>query len=577
MTDGTPPLDPRLIGPPPTGPAIPESALEPPPGDADAGPPPADLPPEPSSHGDPPAAGEPAAGSDAAGEERPLTRAEIRRMREAAEAAGAIGGASAVVAGTVDLAASAGPAAPAGPASTDPSVADSAGAPAPDTAVPGESGRAARRRAGETAPTTQPGPSKAREPKEPKEPKESRASRDPGRESHRRMFVVSGAVLALLALFVGGYLVSRARGSEASPGPSPSASATGPVQPTMLLQIRNPEGVAVDNALLSVGGSVQLANMITIPPDTIVDPPTGAPLPFGQVARLPGASTSANALSDAIGVNVDSTFSMDSLAFSGLVDAVGGVTVDVDVDVMGKQSDGTVVVLVPAGKNQLLQGPQATAYATYLAPGDPEAARMARFVTVLRLTLAKLPPEVEKIESIVTGLGASAQSTASAADVARFFQRLRTDINADNVAYNTIPVKQVETGGGPAVYRIDQEATAALVTKFLPDAQRKPGPNSKVRVLVQNGVGTPGLNAAARQLLVGAGFSYVNGGNAPKFGQVKTLIVVPDGSAQSLQWGADIATALKVPATAVSVAAQPQSIADVIVVLGADFTPAASS
>jgi anionic cell wall polymer biosynthesis LytR-Cps2A-Psr (LCP) family protein len=521
----------------------------------------------------------PATSAAAVDEERPLTRAEIRRMREAAEAAGAIGGASAVVAGTVDLAApvaatDASLADPEGAPVPDASVADSVGAPVPDTAAPVESGRAARRRAGGTAPTTEPRPPKAREPKE---PKASRTPRDAGRESHRRMFVVSGAVLALLALFVGGYLVSRARGSEASPGPSPSASATGPVQPTMLLQIRNPEGVAVDNALLSVGGSVQLANMITIPPDTIVDPPTGAPLPFGQVARLPGASTSANALSDAIGVNVDSTFSMDSLAFSGLVDAVGGVTVDVDVDVMGKQSDGTVVVLVPAGKNQLLQGPQATAYATYLAPGDPEAARMARFVTVLRLTLAKLPPEVEKIESIVTGLGASAQSTASAADVARFFQRLRTDINADNVAYNTIPVKQVETGGGPAVYRIDQEATAALVAKFLPDAQRTPGPNSKVRVLVQNGVGTPGLNAAARQLLVGAGFSYVNGGNAPKFGQVKTVIVVPDGSAESLQWGADIATALRVPPTAVSVAAQPQSIADVIVVLGADFTPAASS
>jgi anionic cell wall polymer biosynthesis LytR-Cps2A-Psr (LCP) family protein len=554
MTDGTPPLDPRLIGPPPTGPAIPESALEPLTDEPVAGPPPPDAP------------------VGAADEERPLTRAEIRRMREAAEAAGAIGGASAVVAGTVDLAASAAP-----DVSDEASAAAPAGAPGPDAAAPVESGRASRRRAAATRSRTGSRPPKAREPRQPEESTDPGGSRDPGRESHRRMFVVSGAVLALLALFVGGYLVNRARGNEASPGPSPSASATGPVQPTMLLQIRNPEGVAVDNALLSVGGSVHLANMITIPPDTIVDPPTGAPLPFGQVARLPGASTSANALSDAIGVNVDSTFSMDSLAFSGLVDAVGGVMIDVDVDVLVKQADGTVVVLVPAGKSQLLQGPQATAYATYLAPGEPEAARMARFVTVLRLTLAKLPPEVEKIESIVTGLGASAQSTASASDVARFFQRMRTDINADNVAYNTIPVKQVETGGGPTVYRIDQEATAALVAKFLPDAQRTPGPNSKVRVLVQNGVGTPGLNAAARQLLVGAGFSYVNGGNAPKFGQVKTEIVVPDGSAGSLQWGADIATALKVPSTAVSVAAQPQSIADVIVVLGADFTPAASS
>jgi len=545
MTDGTPPLDPRLIGPPPTGPAIPESEL--------------DLPTDLPAPSDGASSGTPVATVD---EERPMTRAEIRRMREAAESAGAIGGASAVVASAVpDLTG----------VDAVPETATATGTAAPDTSSPVDGGRAARRRAAETTTRSQPAPDDAAEPPTTQPP------RDAGDESRRRMFVVSGAVLALLALLVGGYAVSRARDSGTNAGPSPSATATGPVQPTMLLQIRNPEGVAVDNALLSVGGSVKLANMITIAPDTIVDPPTGAPLPFGQVARLPGASTSANALSDAIGVNVDSTFSMDSLAFSGLVDAVGGVTVDVDVDVLVKQPDGTVVTFVTAGKNQLLQGPQATAYATYLAAGEPEAARMARFVTVLRLTLSKLPAEVEKTESIVTGLGASAQSTASSADVARFFERMRTDIHDDNVAYNTIPVTQVETGGGPTVYRIDQEATATLVAKFLPDAQRKPGPNSKVRVLVQNGVGTPGLNAAARQLLVGAGFSYVNGGNAPKFGQAKTAIVVPDGSAESLQWGADIATALKVPPTAVSVAAETQSIADVIVVLGADFTPAASS
>jgi anionic cell wall polymer biosynthesis LytR-Cps2A-Psr (LCP) family protein len=596
MSDGTPPVDPSLIGPPPPGPAIPESALEPPTGQAPFDlPPPVDVAPAAATPApvlslgiDPTLGATPdATASDAAtSDERPLTRAELRRMREAT---GALGAASAVNASVApDLAADV-PTAVADPAApTDVSGVDAASA-AAVTGAAVEGGRAARRRAAEaggSTGTTSRGSAPAKEttpprapkaPQEPKPPKEPRPDRDSGDESRRRMFLVSGAVLGLLALLVGGYLVSRARDSGAGPGPTPTATATGPVQPTMLLQVRNAEGVAVDNALLSVGGSVQLANIITIPPDTIVDPPTGAPLPFGQVARLPGASTSANALSDAIGVDVDSTFSMDSLAFSGLVDAVGGVAVDVDVDVMAKGPDGTTVVVVPAGKNQLLQGPQATAYATYLAPGEPEAARMARFVTVLRLTLAKLPPEVEKIESIVTGLGASAQSTASASDVARFFQRLSKDINADNVAYNTIPVKQVETGGGPAVSRIDQEATAALVTLYLPDAQRKPGPNSKVRVLVQNGVGTPGLNAAARQLLVGAGFTYVNGGNAPKFGQVKTVIVVPDGSVDSLQWGSDIATALKVPPTAVSIAAQPQSVADVIVVLGADFTPAASS
>ena len=90
---------------------------------------------------------------------------------------------------------------------------------------------------------------------------------------------------------------------------------------------------------------------------------------------------------------------------------------------------------------------------------------------------------------------------------------------------------------------------------------------------MQNGVGTPGLDAKARQLLVDAGFSFVNGGNAASFGRTTTLILIPDDSPESQKWGSDIATALKVPQSDVAVTSDPQSIADVVVVLGADFTP----
>jgi hypothetical protein len=75
--------------------------------------------------------------------------------------------------------------------------------------------------------------------------------------------------------------------------------------------------------------------------------------------------------------------------------------------------------------------------------------------------------------------------------------------------------------------------------------------------------------------LIDAGFTYVNGGNAAKFGQVATAIVVPNSKPESLTWGTDIAKSLSVPSTAVQVATSGQSIADVIVVLGSDFAPVA--
>jgi anionic cell wall polymer biosynthesis LytR-Cps2A-Psr (LCP) family protein len=437
---------------------------------------------------------------------------------------------------------------PSAPGSSDDVVpAGGAGAPSVAAATT-DGGRAARRRALEEA------------------------SREQSHQSHRRVLVMSGAILGLVAVAVLIWFVFLRGGTSSDATPQPTPSGTGPTQPTLLFQVTDSDGIAVDNGLLSVGGPQDRGNLITIPPTTIVDVATGGTLPFGEIARLPDPDGSADALSDAIGVVVDATVAMDTLAFSGLVDAVGGITADVDVDVVQEQPDGTQLVLVPAGDNSQLTGPQAAAYATYLATGEPEEARMARFSQVLRLTVAALPDDVTKIEAILTGLGTSVETTVPLEQVSQFLLRLRDDVRSDEVVYKSLPVKPIDTGG-PTAYRIDQEAAAVMVQELFPDAVRTPGPNAKVRVLVQNGVGSPGLNAAARQLLVDAGFTYVNGGNAEAFGVAETAIVVPDSSSESLQWGADIATALGVPTSAVQVATTGQSVADVIVVLGADFVP----
>jgi hypothetical protein len=66
---------------------------------------------------------------------------------------------------------------------------------------------------------------------------------------------------------------------------------------------------------------------------------------------------------------------------------------------------------------------------------------------------------------------------------------------------------------------------------------------------------------------------YINGGNAEQFDQPTTLVIVEDPSPESVALGEKVAEALGVPATAVQVAEDGQNVADVVVILGADFVP----
>jgi hypothetical protein len=66
---------------------------------------------------------------------------------------------------------------------------------------------------------------------------------------------------------------------------------------------------------------------------------------------------------------------------------------------------------------------------------------------------------------------------------------------------------------------------------------------------------------------------YINGGNAELFDLPQTIVIVEDGSAESLTLGAEVAAALGVPITSVQVAEDGQNVADVVVILGADYEP----
>lgn len=396
------------------------------------------------------------------------------------------------------------------------------------------------------------------------------AERQRARRRWRTVLTTGGVVAAVLLIVIAGIVVVRGRTDAEPPAPAPSPSESGLRQPTLFLQIKDPTGLGAAYALLAVGGPADRGTMLLIPANLYVDVPTGGNMPLADVARLPAPSAAADAVSDLIGVRIDGTLSLDSSALAGLVDAVDGVLVDVDSAVVKEDPDGTQTVLVPTGL-QTLSGVQASQYVTHLPTGATEAVRLRHLQQVMDSLVKKLPDQAAQIEPILTSLGSSAPATIPSTQVAQFLARYRAMVLTDSVDYPTLPTVKIETGGSQDAAGVDLDAAAKTVDTYLPDAIRVPGPNSKVRVLVQNGRLIPGLGDRARDLLVDAGFTYVAGGNAAGVVEGPTQIIVPDASPESLQWGQDIATALKLPVGDVRTATQGQSVADVVVVLGQDF------
>ncbi len=120
---------------------------------------------------------------------------------------------------------------------------------------------------------------------------------------------------------------------------------------------------------------------------------------------------------------------------------------------------------------------------------------------------------------------------------------------------------------------VDPEGVDRLRSGLLADSLPPDAGGDQITVLIQNGVGTPGLEQDAAKLLQDAGYDFLNGGNANTFGVKQTIVLIPDSTPASVTLGEDVASTLGVPSSAVQVSDQGSSVADVIVVLGEDFKP----
>jgi hypothetical protein len=380
------------------------------------------------------------------------------------------------------------------------------------------------------------------------------------RRRRQRQLAAVAVVLTLVAAGLVAFLLN-----QRSPEPEAVVEPPGRTQRTLLMQVRTADAAGtLASALLAADAASSTGSVVLVPPQVIVDLPGGGSLPFGQALATGQPNSPRDALSDLLGVTVDGTWVLEHRSFAALVDAVGGITAQVDVPVVR----GDVVAL--AQGEQQLDGTGALILLGHRADGEQEQARLARVQEVLDGVLSALPDDAAQVGELLDGLGTGSRSSEPPRALAALLRDLVEADRSQQLQYDSLPVIPIDPGDGVTVFRLDAEAARTLVDRVLAQSVPAGARQTGNRVLVLNGVG-PGIGDAARARLVAADFVFVGARNNERFGVETSTVLVPEATPEAQALGERVAEALGVPADVRQ--SDLGTIADAVVVLGADFTP----
>lgn len=385
--------------------------------------------------------------------------------------------------------------------------------------------------------------------------------RERRRQQVRRIGLALGG-LALIAIGFAVYLAIDAPEPPSRPAPVEQVR----TQRTLLLQVEAPNGAAVASTLLAHDGPSDTGSAVLVPPQVIVDVAGTGSVSFGRALVAEPPEAVRDALSDLMGVTVDDTWVLNGPTLVLLVDALGGVPADVDVPVTA----GQTVLLSPGPQD--LTGAQALSLLSYLAPGEQEQTRLARVQEVLDGLVNVLPPTAPELTTVLRGLGQRSRSSLALPELSAFLLGLATADEQGQLQYDVLPVIDQQAGGDAVSFRVDPAATTALVDRLLSGSVPPGAREGGNRVLVLNGVGTPGLGDSVRTRLVGAGLVFAGSDNAPNFEYGTTQVLVRDRTPEGQSLGERVATALGLPALQIG-AQDFGTTADVIVIVGRDYRP----
>lgn len=208
----------------------------------------------------------------------------------------------------------------------------------------------------------------------------------------------------------------------ASPSPSSTVEPASDIDNLLIALIDSEQKIVAVTVLKQSSDGTKL-NVINVDPATLIVPPGQGFVPISD-AGLQGSFDGVDqAISGALGIPIDGSIFLQRLALAGLVDGVGGVTIDSD-NLYRVSEPGESAQYVRPG-SALLTGGAAAGYAMVKSQFETTDQFMNRTNQVLRAVFENQQGDEARVDEVLSALGSLAKSNVPTPSIARIIVELR--------------------------------------------------------------------------------------------------------------------------------------------------------
>jgi len=337
-------------------------------------------------------------------------------------------------------------------------------------------------------------------------------------------------IVAVFALAVGGLLLFRAPLVEnVSNGLAQRDIATAFHKRRlnfMVLGKQEDEGTSDTIVLAHLDLDRRLATLISIPRDTWVAIPHHGHQKLNSAYGYGGPALTARLVSEMTGAHIDSTLTVDPAGAKQIVDAMGGLNVDVERDMDYDDNHGNLHIHLKRGE-QYLGGGAVMEYMRFRHDAESDFGRMRRQQQIIRQIVKQLgePQNWGKLPHLIDVAREDVATPLGDAQL-RALVELYRGVPGDNVRTFTLPGR-ADFVGDASVILIDERW--AKIVGGLVCASAEPPQGG---VLVVNATGQTDLTKTVVGALRGGGWNVATFVDEPT--KALSEIVGSDGAAHAL-------------------------------------------